>query len=117
MSTPEHSAARVFVVQDNSNLNLAKATKYGHLTSLLPQQTNITMSPQPVLRQLRTRLKSFTDQDFLLLLGDPIAIALAAVIASEVNNGRVKFLKFDRGLNDYFIVSADIHDRMRGDHP
>jgi hypothetical protein len=108
------SASHVYVVQD-SKLNLAKATKWGKLIALLPDRQNIVISAQPCLRALRQKLTTFNDNDTILLLGDPIAIGLAIFVAAEVNNGRVRCLKFDRNLNDYFEVSIDLYDRPEKD--
>lgn len=105
----DSTSPKVYVVQ-STTLNLSKATRFGELISILPQRANITMSPAPVLRELRAKLKDFNDSDYLLPLGDPVAIALAAFVAADMNVGRVKLLKWDRELNDYYVVKADFYD-------
>lgn len=111
--TETTAAARVYVVQETSKLNLAKASQFGTLIGLLPESTHITMSPQPVLRELRRKLKHFTDNDYLLLIGDPVAIAMAVYIASEANVGRVRCLKWDNAMKGYYTVNIDLLDRMK----
>lgn len=105
---------RVFVVQE-TELNLVRATKFGELISLLPGRLNITMNPAPVLRELKQKLKDFNDQDYILPIGDPIAIGLAFTVAMELNRGKFRALKWDKVANSYYVVNVDIHDRGR--HP
>lgn len=102
----------VYVVME-TDLNLVRATRYGELVALLPARTNITMSPGPVIRILKQKLKTFGDHDFILPIGDPIAIGLAFTMAAETNRGRFKALKWDRVAGDYYVVSVNIHDRGR----
>jgi hypothetical protein len=46
-------------------------------------------------------------------MGDPVAIAIASMIAAEVNNGRVKFLKWDRENSCYYSVEVDLYNNLR----
>ena len=100
--------SRVFVVQDTS-LNLAKATRFGELEALLPRNITITMQPDSILAELRRRLREFTSDDYLLLTGDPLAIALAVTAAGAANEGIVTVLKWDRELGDYYPVRVDLY--------
>ena len=104
------NSPKVYVVQE-STLNLAKATRFGELIALLPGRTNIVMSPQPIIRELRKKLKDFNDEDFLLTIGDPAAIAVCSMMAAEINAGKIKLLKWDNHLKDYYVVKVDLHDR------
>ena len=101
----------VFVVQEVPGRNILGARSYGDLKVLLPSNTNIVLSPGPTVRRLREGLKEFNDEDYLLLMGDPAVIGLACVIASEINVGAYKVLKWDRIEKDYYPVSIDIHQR------
>tara|TARA_R110002110_G_scaffold94723_2_gene245220 strand:+ start:340 stop:489 length:150 start_codon:yes stop_codon:yes gene_type:complete len=44
-------------------------------------------------------------------MGDPAVIGLACVIASDINVGLYKILKWDRIEKDYYPVSIDIHQK------
>jgi hypothetical protein len=101
----------VFVVQEVPGRNILGARSYGDLRVLLPSNTNIVLSPGPTIRRLREGLKEFNDQDYLLLMGDPAVIGLACVIASDINVGTYKVLKWDRIEKDYYPVSIDIHQK------
>ena len=101
----------VFIIQEVPGRNILGARNYGDLRVLLPSNTNIVLSPGPTIRRLREGLKEFNDQDYLLLMGDPAVIGLACVIASDINVGLYKILKWDRIEKDYYPVSIDIHQK------
>ena len=103
---------RVFVVQE-TDLNLVDATRFGELIALLPGRLNITMNPTPVVRTLRQKLRGLTDSDYILPVGDPIAIGLAFTVAADLNRGRFKALKWNKDEKAYYIVSVDIYDREK----
>jgi hypothetical protein len=98
----------VYVVQESPGKNVLPAGEYGELKVLLPPG-QVVLSPGPTLARLRKNLNAFSDNDYLLMIGDPVAIALAAMVASDINGGRVKMLKWDRRENRYFPVTANIH--------
>jgi len=99
----------VFVVQEVPGRNILGARIFGDLKVLLPSNTNIVLSSEPVVRKLRSGLKEFNDEDYLLLMGDPAVIGLACVIASDINDGAYKVLKWDRIEKDYYAVDIDIY--------
>ncbi len=99
----------VFVVQEVPGRNILGARQYGDLKVLLPSNTNIVLSPGPTIRRLRTGLKEFNGEDYLLLMGDPAVIGLACVIASEINIGKFSILKWDRIEKSYYPVEIDIN--------
>ncbi len=101
---------KVFITQATPH-DLAPATVYGELVILLKQAKDQTFAPQPVLRMLKQQLKDFSDQDFLLLVGDPVAMALAVNAAAQVNNGRVKLLKWSKRHERYYPIEVDLYDR------
>tara|TARA_R100000808_G_C2074539_1_gene100743 strand:+ start:107 stop:427 length:321 start_codon:yes stop_codon:yes gene_type:complete len=101
----------VFVVQEVHNKNLLPAKKFGSLKLMLPPG-NIVLSAVPTVRRLRKALKDYTIKDYILLIGDPIAIALAGSIASEMNAGKVNYLKWDRQSLDYIPLETDIYGRV-----
>jgi hypothetical protein len=102
---------KVYVTQATPH-DLAVATRYGDLVVLLKQAKDQTFAPQPVFRMLKRELKDFTDEDYLLLVGDPIAIALAVNAASQANDGHVKLLKWSKRHECYYPVEIDLYDRQ-----
>ena len=106
------SEPRVFIVQDSPGRNYVDASRYGTVQEpLLPATANLFLTTRPVIRTLRDKLRNFTDDDFLLLVGDPNIIGLACAIAASTNVGKYKTLKWDRDSRRYYAASCDIHDR------
>jgi len=97
----------VYIVQELRGRNFADATSFGDCKILLPADTQ-TYSTLPVIRKLNNLLANFCDDDYLLLAGDPAAIALSASIAARYNNNRFKMLKWDRLDEKYYPLHADI---------
>ena len=101
----------VYIIQDFGDKNLLPAKKYGDIRILLPANRQIMFSSTPTVRRLRDGLKKFSDEDYLLLIGDPAAIGIATSIASENNRGRFKLLKWDRQEGMYYPVDIDLHKK------
>lgn len=51
-------------------------------------------------------LESFCDSDYIILVGNPILLAVTACIAAERNNGKVKFLQWSRRNDRYLVVPS-----------
>ena len=102
----------VFIVQEVPGRNIIPARQYGELCLLLPEG-DVVLSPGPTTRRLQRALKDFGDQDYLLLMGDPVAIGLACAVASDINQGRFKLLKWDRQSRVYYPVEVNL--RAKGE--
>ena len=100
----------VYVVQEVPNRNVLPAKKFGELILMLPPG-DVVLSAAPTVSRLKKKLKDFKDGDYILTMGDPIAIALAGAIASDINNGKVNFLKWDRQERVYYPVKCNIYGR------
>ena len=100
----------VYVVQEVPNRNVLPAQKFGELVLMLPPG-DVVLSAAPTVSRLKKKLKDYKDGDYILTMGDPIAIALAGAIASDINNGRVIFLKWDRQERVYYPVKCNIYGR------
>ena len=103
--------AKVYIVQENPNVNVIGAGRFGDLIPLLPPGRQITLSSAPVTKLLKNKLKDFNDKDFLLAMGDPVAIGIASMVAGEVNNGKVNMLKWDRENQCYYNVPIDLYQK------
>ena len=97
----------VYVLQEMGK-NIRSAEKFGDLKILLPDIKQIVLSAGPVAHKLRKELSTFCDDDYLLLIGDPAIIAIAGAIASEMNMGRFKVLKWDRDESKYYDIEIDL---------
>ena len=100
--------SKVYVVQEMPNHDIASAMRFGEVSVLLPPNTQIAFSTVPSVRLLRRKLRNFTDNDFLLLTGDPVAIGIACASAAQANSGRYTALKWDRRERLYIPVKIDL---------
>jgi len=107
--------AKVYVVQEMPNHDIASAFKFGEMSVLLPSNTNIQISTIPTVRVLRRKLREYKDGDYLLLTGDPVAIGLACSIAAFYNAGRYTTLKWDRRERLYIPIKIDITENGERD--
>jgi hypothetical protein len=115
LKKPEESI--VYVLQEipgtkvgMPKINIIGATQYGQLKVLLPENSQIILSPSYVISTLKTKLKDYKLKDFLLLTGDPLIIGIACSIVSGMTNGKYKSLKWDRQERRYYSVEVDIYN-------
>ena len=114
----EKPESTVYVLQElpgtsigRPKYNIIGAQKYGKLKVLLKENTQIIMSPGPIIFELRRLLKNYTSKDYLLLSGDPSVIGIAVAIVSDINNGRFNFLKWDRQEQMYYPLEINLHEK------
>jgi len=89
------------------NFDFSPAMKFGRLEVLVPH-TQSLLAPVVTVRNLRDKLADFSDDDYILPVGDPSLIATVAMVASKMNHGRVKFLKWEKSMTDYLVINVDI---------
>ena len=95
--------------------NIIGAQKYGKLKVLLREDTQIIMSPGPIIFELRRLLKNYTSRDYLLLSGDPSVIGIACSIVSDINSGKFNLLKWDRQEQMYYPLEINFHEKGKID--
>lgn len=88
-------------------ISFDSATEYGVLVFLLPPGP-LPGSPQAVIATLHAGLADFTQDDFLLPIGDTRAIAWAAAIAADKTGGPLKLLHWQRNQHRYDPVVVDL---------
>lgn len=91
-------------------MDITSAAKFGELEVLLPDYA-VAFTPGPMIDELSEKLRHFCDDDFLIAIGDPSAIAAAIMIASNNNRGKVNLLKWDRKAGAYLKIPLDINYR------
>tara|TARA_R110001606_G_scaffold51729_2_gene128440 strand:+ start:2314 stop:2685 length:372 start_codon:yes stop_codon:yes gene_type:complete len=84
------------------------AAKYGELIPLTSAFEQVHLSPEKTVAQIKRKLLGFGDDDYLLALGDPAIIGISFAIASNLNHGRVKLLKWDRQEKIYYDVKISL---------
>lgn len=101
----------VYVVQEVQGRNIIGAEQYGNLELLLPEGMQLVLSSQPTVNKLKRKLRNYCDDDYLLLMGDPVAMGIACAIASEMNRGKIQCLKWDRMEKRYYPVKFNLFEK------
>ena len=115
-------APAVYVIQEipgtaegRPKINIMGAANYGKFKFLLPELSQIIFSPGPIIFKLRQLLKNYTDQDYLLLTGDPAIIGVACSIVSDITNGKYNLLKWDKQERKYYTIAIDLYEKGKID--
>ena len=117
------SRPKVFVIQEPMRrdadsgqivpvMDFRKVLEYGEPVVLL-QNGRVSLAPGPTIDTIRDGLRNFTDDDYIVSVGDPSAIFITAMIMADINNGRCKLLKWDKNVKQYISVQVDIYHRTR----
>lgn len=85
--------------------DVTPAAAYGDVEVMI-NTNHIGITMQPLVAMFKTVLKDFSDDDYILPTGDPVAIGLASIIAAKNNRGNVNFLRFDRQTRAYIKVQV-----------
>ena len=96
-------------------INIMSASKYGKFKFLLPEFSQIIFSPGPLIFKLRSLLKLYTADDFLLLTGDPAIIGVACSIVSDMTGGKYSLLKWDKQDRIYYPIKINLHEKGKID--
>lgn len=99
----------VYVTQEQPGKNITPAMEFGELKVLLPPGLEVVHSAGQTAERLKVLLSDYGDDDYLLLIGDPITIGIAVAVAGFWNNGRVKMLKWDRQERRYLPVECKLY--------
>ena len=108
----------VYVIQEiagtrdgRPKINIMGAAEFGTFKFLLPELSQIIFSPGPLIFKLRKGLQNYSQQDFLLLTGDPAIIGVACSIVSDITNGKYKLLKWDKQERKYYPIEINLHEK------
>lgn len=108
----------VYVVQNHTKYNrdtgiyepvfdLSPAASYGPLIFLLSPSA-APWSGQSIVADLHAGLADFSDDDYLLMVGNPVLCSMAAAIASDRNEGRIKFLQWHGKDRRYIPIEVQL---------
>jgi len=84
----------VYVVQDSPGKNLNDAHRFGKIRILLFPR-DVRRGPDFMVSKLVEELQGITSIDYVLLIGDPVAIGLTLVLSLDIL-GTVVALKWNR---------------------
>ena len=110
---------KVFIVQETMKrdrstgelvraFDLTPAAVYGELITLFKHRGSVALNTDPMVTQMKKAMKDFSDDDCLLAVGDPTAIAAAVMVASKINYAKVNLLKWDRESRNYIKVTVTV---------
>lgn len=85
--------------------DLTSAADFGPVEFLLDHAAGPD-DPEAVLDILEDKLSSFVNDDYILLIGNPVLIALTAVMAAE-NADRINFLQWNGRTRLYAPIPVD----------
>lgn len=88
--------------------SINKAERWGQIVYLLSPSAH-PFNPDLVLGDMHEKLSDFSDDDHLLLIGNPGLIGMATTIAAWYNNGSVKLLQWSGRHNEYTEIVAKIY--------
>ena len=118
MKEKEKKEPIVYVLQEvpgtragRPKFNIIGAQKYGKLKVLLREDSQVVMSSGPIKYKLERLLKDFSDDDYLLLSGDPQIIFMVGAVIAKVNNGKAKSLKWDRQEQTYYPLDFNLYEK------
>ena len=110
--------SRVFVVQNPqrydphlgelvARYDLRPAEKFGKLKFILTrQQTLGRMTPRQLISKMDLILATYTSNDHLLLIGSPVLIGWATVLAAKHSGGNLSQLVWSGSQQDYDVVKS-----------
>ena len=110
----------VYVVQDHRRYDkgtgeyvsvhdLSPAEEFGQLKYLL-SPTAAPWATESIINDLWEGLDGFRQGDYLLMIGNPVLCALAAVVACDITEGRIRFLQWNGRERKYTPVEAQVFD-------
>lgn len=88
-------------------LDLHQAEKFGKVVVML-QPDSPRAGPGPCAVAIREQMADFGDQDWIVCVGDPSLIGVAAAIAARKTGGILRLLKWDRMASDYIPVEVHV---------
>jgi hypothetical protein len=92
--------AKVYVVQEVQGKNILPAKQYGSFVFILPYG-QVPMETEATVALMKAAMVDFSTEDYILAIGDPVAIGMACSIASFRTKGNFQILKWDRQEHEY----------------
>lgn len=100
----------VYVVQKPfRDLDLTPALDYGSLEYILTDNDRqIAFDGRRAAEKIGFVLQKYQPQDYLLAIGDPVAIGIACALAARATGGVFTLLKWDRIDKSYYPTFVDL---------
>lgn len=112
---------RVFVVQNTrrkdldsglfvSRFDLKPAEQWGKLIELV-SPTAKPFNARALILEMKAKLHSFSDDDFILPVGNTSIIGMAVKIAADANGGKVKLLQWSGTNESHVQIMCDFNPK------
>jgi hypothetical protein len=103
----------VFIVQASRRMSdFEPAAEFGRLAVILDKDDQVVTNSAPTAAKIARAMQNFSEHDYLVLVGDPVAIGIAFKIACDRTGGRFHTLKWDRMIDGnrggYWDVPIDL---------
>ena len=96
----------VYITQEIRGRDISHAFQVGEVETLLPPDSPVT---QQNIKTVQETLHDFlTNQDYLILAGDPVWIGIACAVVSDTTGGLFRLLRWDRLSETYQPVLLDL---------
>jgi len=91
-----------------SRFDLTQAERYGKIEFLLSPRAR-PYAAGGIITELYEKLDTFSDEDYLLLVGNQCLVGFAMSVAADLNDGRVNILQWSGRDQAYVEIKADIN--------
>jgi hypothetical protein len=99
----------VYVVQPSAGKNITPALQYGQLVHVIDRDVDPLLEMDFILKEAERKLANFVpEDDYLLLIGDPVVIAAVVAILTNVV-WWFKTLKWDKQDRRYVEITVDCY--------
>lgn len=88
------------------SINIQPAEEFGETFTVMPPDAS-RLSTKQLTKAVRERMQDFSEDDYLVCIGDPFLIALCSIVAAEMTD-KVKFLRWDRMAHAYTQLEIDL---------
>lgn len=93
-------------------IDLTDAKRYGQLYYCLEWSETQDLTAEQIGERMTTALALYTEQDYVLLIGNPTAMTIAALIAALKANGIVQLLMWDRDNRCYKKERVNVRQHL-----
>ena len=88
--------------------DISDCERFGKPIIMFENPKQVQVNSSRFAFSVEKKLKNFTSQDYLLLMGDPVLIGIICAVASKITNNNFKVLKWDRETAIYIPITIEI---------
>ena len=100
--------SKVYVVQESPGKNLTSVFNWGKPVVVFTKNFQVGLDSTVAIERASKVLVHYTDEDYIVAVGDPASIGIVCSIAAVINNGVYNLLKWDRQERTYYEIRIDL---------